>query len=184
MDRDQALALMEAHLEADHLRKHSLASEAIMRGLARRLGYDEEKWGVAGLLHDLDYDQTKDEPARHGLITAEILTEKGFDPDIVQAIKAHNAEALGLTRQTPFDIALTCAETMTGMVAATALVYPDKKVKSVKAKSIIKRMKEKQFARGVDRELIMLCENIGVPLADFAVLSLEAMVGIDEQLGL
>lgn len=184
MDRTQAVALMEQYLQADHLRKHSLASEAIMRTLARRLGQDEEKWGLAGLLHDLDYDDTQHEPTRHGLATAEILEEKGVDPDIIQAIKAHNAEALGLVRETPLDLALTCAETMTGMVVATALVYPDKKVKSVKPKSIIKRMKEKQFARGVQRENIMLCEALGLSLPDFALLSLESMSEIDELLGL
>ena len=175
---------MESHLEADNLRKHSLASEAIMRALARRLGHDEDIWGMAGLLHDLDYDQTKDDPTRHGLVTAEILGDKGVAPEIIQAIKSHNAEALGLSRQTPLDLALTCAETMTGMVVATTLVYPDKKVKLVKPKSITKRMKEKQFARGVRREHIMLCEELGVPLAEFAALSLAAMSEIDEELGL
>ena len=175
---------MKTHLEADNLRKHSLASEAIMRALARRLGHDEETWGLAGLLHDLDYAQTQDDPARHGLVTEKILQEKGVDVTIIQAIKAHNAEALGLTRQTPMDLALTCAETMTGMVVATALVYPDKKIRSVKPKSIVKRMKEKHFAKGVRREHIMLCEELGLPLAEFAALSLKAMAAIDKQLGL
>ena len=184
MDRDQAVILMETHLEADNLRKHSLASEAIMRALARRLGHDEETWGLAGLLHDLDYAQTQDDPARHGLVTEKILQEKGVDETIIQAIKAHNAEALGLTRQTPMDLALTCGETMTGMVVATTLVYPDKKIRSVKPKSIVKRMKEKHFAKGVRRQHIMLCEELGLPLAEFAALSLKAMAAIDKQLGL
>ncbi|MEW6262960.1 MAG: HDIG domain-containing metalloprotein [Thermodesulfobacteriota bacterium] len=184
MDRAQALTLMESYLEADNLRKHCLASEAIMRALARRLNQDEEKWALAGLLHDLDYDQTKDEPTRHGLVTAAVLEEKGVDPEIIQAIKTHNAEALNLTRATPLDLALTCAEVMTGMVVAATLVHPDKKINSVNPKSILKRMKEKQFARGARREHILLCENLGVPMADFAVLSLEAMAGIAGELGL
>jgi putative nucleotidyltransferase with HDIG domain len=184
MDRAEALALMEAHLEADNLRKHCLASEAIMRHLAKRLGHDEEQWGLAGLLHDLDYDQTKDTPERHGVVTAEILREKGVDDEIIQAILAHNAEMLGLERKTTLDLALTCAETMTGMVVATALVYPDKKIKSVKPKSITKRMKEKAFARGARREHILLCEQIGLNMPDFAALSLEAMGEIDKELGL
>ena len=184
MDRDEALALMESHLEADNLRKHCLASEAIMRALADRLGEDPDKWGLAGLLHDLDYDQTKDDPARHGLVTAEILADKGLDPEIIEAIKVHNAEALGLKRASRFDLALTAAEVMTGMVVATALVYPDKKIKSVKPKSILKRMKEKAFAKGARREHILLCEEIGVPMPEFAALSLEAMGRIDRELGL
>jgi len=184
MERKEALSLLKSRVEADNLFKHSIAAEAIMRALARRLGHDEERWGLAGLLHDLDYAETQNDPSRHGLVTAAILQEKDVDGEIIQAIKAHNAEALGLTRQTPLDLALTCAETMTGMVVATALVYPDKKIKSVKAKSIVKRMKEKQFARGVSREMIMLCEELGVPLSEFAALSIKAMSEIDEELGL
>lgn len=184
MDRVQALTLMEQYLEADYLRKHSRASEAIMSLMAKRLGEDEAKWGLAGLLHDLDYDQTKDTPETHGLVTAGILEKMGVDPDIIQAIKAHNAEALGLTRQSKLDLALTCAETITGMVVATALVYPDKKIKSVQAKSIVKRMKEKAFARGANREHILLCEKLGIPVAEFAALSLEAMGSISDELGL
>jgi len=184
MTREQALALLDRHIQADNLRKHCLASEAIMRALARKFDHDEDKWGLAGLLHDLDYDQTKDDMNRHGLVTAELLEAEGADPEIIGAIKAHNAENLGLKRETPFDLALTCAETMTGMVVAATLVYPDKKVKSVKPKSITKRMKEKQFARNVNRDHILLCEELGLPLAEFARLSLEAMAAIDRELGL
>ena len=178
------MALVEKHLGNENLRNHSLASEAIMRALARRLGEDEDKWGLAGLLHDLDYDLTKDDPASHGLKTAEWLKELKVDDEIVKAILAHNAEALGISRETPFELALTAAETMTGMVVATALVYPDKKIRSVKPKSILKRMKEKQFAKGANREMILLCEDIGIPIAEFATLSLEAMSQIDKEIGL
>ena len=184
MERSQAVALMEQHLGSENLRNHSLASEAIMRALARRLVQNENQWGLAGLLHDLDYDQTKDEPASHGLKTAEWLRDLGIDEEIVKAILAHNAEALGLARVTAFDLALTAAETMTGMIVATALVYPDKKIRSVKPKSILKRMKEKQFAKGANRDMIMLCEDIGVPLSEFAAISLEAMSQIDQEIGL
>ena len=183
MDREEALALLEQHIEADNLRKHCLASEAIMRSLARRLGYDEDQWGLCGLLHDLDYDQTKDTPEKHGLVTVELLQGR-MDDESLTAIKAHNSECLGVERTTVLDKALTCAEVMTGMVVATALVYPDKKVASVKPKSIVKRMKEKAFARGARREHILLCEDLGLPIRDFAELSLEAMTAIHEDLGL
>ncbi|MES0396943.1 MAG: hydrolase, partial [Syntrophobacteria bacterium] len=96
----------------------------------------------------------------------------------------HNAEALGVERKSTFDFALTCAESITGLVIATALVYPDKRLASVKPKSILKRMKKKDFARRVNRDQIRLCEEIGVPLADFAELSLRAMQGISEELDL
>ncbi|MDY6854991.1 MAG: HDIG domain-containing protein [Thermodesulfobacteriota bacterium] len=184
IDRESALCLMRKYLKKDNLQKHSLATEAVMRAMARRLGYDEDSWGITGLLHDLDYEQTHDNPSIHGLKTTEILERKGADPKIIQAIKAHNAEALGLQRKSDFDFALTCAECITGLIIATTLVYPDKKIASVKSKSIIKRMKQKEFARNVSRELIQECEKVGIPLTEFAELSLNAMKDIGEELGL
>ena len=184
MNRQEALDLLNSHLRASNLRKHCLATEAIMRALAVRLGEPVDLWGIAGLLHDLDYEETADNPSEHGLKTAAILAESDLPPEVISAIKAHNAEALGLARESKLDFALTCAESITGMVIATALVYPDKRLASVKAKSIIKRMKKKDFARRVNRDQIRLCEEIGVPLADFAELSLRAMQGISDELGL
>jgi len=175
---------MESHLADDGLRKHCLASAAVLGALARRLGQDEEMWAVTGLLHDLDYDQTKADMPRHGLVTAELLKDQGLPAEVVQAIKAHNAENLGLKRESPLDIALTCGETITGLVVATTLVYPDKKLASVKPKSVAKRMKEKAFAASVNRDHIMLCEQLGVPLPEFAALAVEAMRGISDDLGL
>ena len=154
MSREEAVKLMESYLQGESLRKHSYATEAVMRAMAERLGHDPELWGIAGLLHDLDYEETKDQPSQHGLRTAEILKEKGVSPEVIEAIKAHNAEALGIERKTDLDIAITCSECITGMVVATALVYPDKKISSVKASSITKRMKQKEFARNVNRDFI------------------------------
>jgi uncharacterized protein len=184
IERDEAVRLMEAYLHGDSLKKHCYATEAIMRAMAQKLGHDPEVWGIAGLLHDLDYDETKETPSRHGLRTEEILKGKGVSPDILQAIKAHNAEALGIERKTAFDIALTCSECITGMVVATALVYPDKKIASVKPSSIVKRMKQKEFARSVNRDLIRKCEDLQIPLEEFAQLSLRAMGTISDVLGL
>jgi len=184
MDRRQALELFDHHVKAENLRKHCLATEAVMRALALHLGEPVELWGIAGLLHDLDFEKTANQPEVHGLKTAAILSETDLPVEIIGAIKAHNAEGLGVHRKTKLDFALTCAESITGLVVATALVYPDKRLASVKPKSILKRMKEKDFARGVDRDLVRLCEEIKVPLADFAGLSLEAMQGISAELGL
>ncbi len=184
ISREEAVALMKQYLPQDNLQKHSLATEAIMRALARKLGHDEDIWGIAGLLHDLDYADTKDRMDRHGLVTAEILQERGVNSEIIEAIKSHNADNLGFTRSEAFQHAITCAECITGMIVATTLVYPDKKIASVKPKSITKRMKQKEFARSVNRDYIRECEQIGVPLPEFAVLSLEAMQGISDELGL
>jgi putative nucleotidyltransferase with HDIG domain len=163
---------------------HCYASEQVMRALAHRLGRDEEKWGITGLLHDLDVELVQADPKRHGLETARILEEYGFDDDMIDAIKMHNEEATGLERNTEFQHALAAGETITGMIVATALVYPDKKLASVKPKSITKRMKQKAFAASVKREHIKECEMIGIPLNEFAELSLKAMKKISDQLGL
>ena len=184
ISRQEALDLMKQYLPLDNLQKHCLATEAIMLVLARKLGHDEDVWGIAGLLHDLDYADTKDNMQQHGLVTEKVLKEKNVSEEITHAIKAHNADNLGFQRKDVFEHALTAAECITGMIVATALVYPDKKLASVKPKSITKRMKQKEFARSVNREYIRECEKIGIPLSDFAELSLEAMRGISDELGL
>jgi putative nucleotidyltransferase with HDIG domain len=184
MDRQQAFDLLNNHLKAGNLRKHCVATEAIMRALAERLDEPEDLWGIVGLLHDLDFEETAHQPSEHGLRTADILAGSDLPPEVITAINAHNAEALGLERKSTIDFALTCAESITGLVIATALVYPDKRLASVKPKSILKRMQKKDFARRVNRDQIRLCEEIGVPLTDFADLSLRAMQGISEELGL
>lgn len=182
--RDEAMALLKTHLANPRLISHCVATEAIMRSLAKKYQQNETMWGLAGLLHDLDYQITGEDSATHGLETEKILSEKQVDPQILDVIKKHNAEGLGLERTTQFEYALTCAETITGLIVATALVYPDKKLASVKPKSITKRMKTKHFARAVSRERIQECEKMGMPLNDFVVLSLEAMQGIAPELGL
>lgn len=182
--RDEALQLMKEYLKAENLQKHSLATEIIMRKIAQKRGENEELWGIAGLLHDLDFEETKDDMPNHTLKTEEILKVRGVSKEIIEAIKGHNAENLGFERERPIDHALTCAECITGMVIATTLVYPDKKLASVKPKSILKRMKQKEFARSVNREYIKECEKIGIPLEEFAELSLNAMREISDELGL
>ena len=182
--RDYAEALLRKHVGNENLLKHCLATEAIMRALARRLGADEEAWGIAGLLHDLDFEDTKQTPAQHGLRTAQILASEGVAPEVIEAVKAHNAEALGLERSTRFGHALAAAESITGMIVATALVYPDRKLAGVKPASVTKRMKKKDFARAVNRDIILECEQIGLPLSQFVELSLKAMQGVSAALGL
>lgn len=184
ISRQEAIDLLKAHCSDEVLIKHALATEAVMRALAVRLGQDPDLWGISGLLHDLDYHYTKDEPQRHTLKAEEILRQRGVEEAVIDAIKAHNAEAIGTKRQLPIHYAITCAEAITGLIVAATLVYPDKRIASVKPSSIIKRMKEKGFARGVRREAIKECEALGLNLEEFASLSLMAMQGISDQLGL
>jgi uncharacterized protein len=184
IDRDGALSLIRGHIQNENLVKHCIATEAVMKALADRLGEDREKWGLAGLLHDLDVEEVNQDLTRHTLETEKVLREKGIDEDIIQAVKMHNETAHGMKRSEKFHHALAAGETITGLITATALVYPDKKLGSVKAKSIKKRMKEKAFAAGVNREIIMECEKLGLSLDEFAQICLEAMQKVAPELGL
>ena len=163
---------------------HSLASEAVMRTLAIHLGRSEEAWSQAGLLHDLDVEVTNADSSVHGPEGAKWLAEMGVDDDIVDAIAMHNELASGKARSTEFQHALAAGETITGLIMATALVYPDRKIASVKTKSVVKRMKEKAFAASVKRENILECEKVGIPLDQFAALSISAMTAIADDIGL
>ena len=182
--RAEAWALLQEHVKSSNMLKHCLASEAVMRAVAKRLRRDEESWGLAGLLHDLDVELTGGDLKVHGLKTAEMLASRGVASEIVEAIKMHNEAAHGLKRSTVFQKALAASETITGLVTATTLVYPDKKLASVKPSSVVKRMKEKAFAASVDRDIIRVCEEIGLPLAEFAELAVGAMRSISAELGL
>jgi putative nucleotidyltransferase with HDIG domain len=184
INREEAIKLLSEYVKNANMLKHCYASEAVMRALARRLGENEEKWGLAGLLHDVDVEITNADLSVHGLKTVEILTEKGIDSEIVDAIKMHNEKAHNEKRNTVFHHALAASETITGLIVATTLVYPDKKLASVKPKSIVKRMKEKAFAASVDRDIIRECEKTGIELNEFSELALNAMRGISDILGL
>ena len=182
--RKEALELMHKHIKSHNMRKHCLASEAVMRALAARLDQDVEAWGLAGLLHDIDVEITGADPATHGPEGARMLEDLGYDAAIVDAVKMHNEEATGQQRNSLFQHALAAGETITGLITATALVYPDKKVASVKPKSIRKRMKQKAFAASVKRENITEIEKTGLSLDEFIEISLKAMSGISDDLGL
>jgi len=184
LKRENAIQLLLKYVQNDKMIAHSLSSEAVMRGLARKLGRDEEKWAMAGLLHDLDVEVTHADPTVHGTQTEVLLKDFDIDPVILDAIRMHNECSSGKTRSTELQHALACGETITGLIFATTYVYPDKKLVSVKPKSVVKRMKEKAFAASVSRENIMECEKIGIPLPEFAALAIESMLPIAEELGL
>ena len=183
MTRSEARALLDQHVHTDWLKKHSIASAAVMEALAERLGEDAELWWAAGLLHDLDFDETQD-PAVHGRRGAEILRARGVEEPLWQAVQAHNAEGLGLERTGRLDWAITCGESVTGLIVATALVMPDKKLASVEGDSVAKRMKKKDFARKVSRERIQLCERIGLPVDEFIGIAVQAMKKVAGEIGL
>jgi len=187
MDREKALEILHKYLHTDHLVKHSYAVEAVMKALAERLQPDKvEEWGITGLLHDLDADLVdyRTYPEKHGPKAIELLKQHNFgNEEMYHAILAHN-KATGTEAKSNFDQALYAADPITGFITAIALVYPDKKLSSVKVKSITKRMNELRFAAGADRDAMRSIEKVGIPFAEFAELSLKAMTAIADVLGL
>jgi putative nucleotidyltransferase with HDIG domain len=184
MTRDEAEVLLKRYVKNERMLDHSYASEAVLRALADRLGRDAEKWGLAGLLHDIDIELVGGDLNRHGIGAEKILSEAGIEPEIVDAVTMHNETSSGKTRDKEFQHALAAGETVTGLIVATALVYPDKKIASVKVKSITKRMKEKAFAASVNRDTIRECETLGLTLDEFVEIALGAMRRIADRLGL
>ncbi len=186
MDRSTALELLKKYLRDEKMVKHCIAVEAIMRALARRFGEDEELWGLAGLLHDIDYDLVNRDPKQHGLKAMEIL--KGLLPDfVVEAIAAHN-ENNGFRPTDPraekLVIALRAADHASGLIVATALVMPNKKIEEIKLSTLKRKFKSKDFARGIDRERIRGIEKLGLSLDEFLQLALDAMKNVAHELGL
>jgi len=182
--REKAMELLHEYIKKENMINHCLASEAVMMAIAKKLGQDEEKWGIAGLLHDIDVELTNADAKTHGQVAIEILRKHGVDEEIIDAISMHNEESASQSRTTVFHYALAAGETITGLIMATTLVYPEKKLFAVKSKSVVKRMKEKAFAASVNRETIMECEKIGLPIAEFADISVTAMKEIADQIGL
>jgi len=183
ISRDEALNILKKNLKNKNLRKHCLAAEAIMRKLAERFGEDEELWGLAGLLHDIDYEETRDDPQRHSLVGGEMLAEMGFPEELVHAVKAHN-EVHGIERKSLLDKALYAVDPLTGLIVAAALIKPEKKLNAIDADFVLNRFKEKSFARGANREQIKSCFQMGLELKEFVEIGLKAMQDIAEDLEL
>jgi len=185
MTREQALTILKQYTKNENLIRHALAVEAVMKKMAEHFGKtdDIEKWTLAGLLHDMDWELTKNEPTRHGALAAEILAKEGFDQEIIRAVKVHN-HMLGLPLETLMEKALFCVEELTGLITACALVNPEK-LSGVKIESVMKKFKQPSFAKGVNREIIAQSQGlIGLSLEELIGLSLEAMIKIKDQLGL
>ena len=182
LTRQEALEALRAPAPETHLIQHALATEAIMRSLAAHFGEDADLWGLTGLLHDIDYPLTAQEPSRHGLLGAEMLAER-LPETALTAIKAHNGEMTGVAPATRLDFALRCAETVTGLVTTAALVRPTG-MEGMEPKSLKKKMKDKAFAASVSRENIRQCAELGLELDAFLALSIAAMTPHADVLGL
>ena len=181
MTRNEALELVKQHVKNKNLQKHMIATEACMRGLAGRLAENQDEWALAGLLHDLDYDQTVNDFPRHGFVTKEILQAHGLPPQILSAIMAHTGHT---PIESKMDLALYAVDPLTGLIVAAALMHPTKKIVNVDVQFVMKRFKEKRFAAGADRDQIRKCEELGLPLEEFVGICLVAMQGVAGELGL
>ncbi|MCL5410626.1 MAG: HDIG domain-containing protein [Patescibacteria group bacterium] len=184
MTRDEALKLLNEKLENKNLIKHSLAVEVVMRALAKHFGEDAEVWGMAGLLHDLDYEETADDWKKHGVLVEEWLKDSNLPKEVFDIIKAHNSDILNISRNTLAEKAIFAVDPLTGLITAASYVMPDKKISLLKPKSVLKRFKTPAFAKGSNREYIQTCDDFGLTLEEFVDIALKAMQSIDKDLGL
>lgn len=187
LTRESGYELLHKYMIGEAYRQHSYSVEAIMRGLAKRLSPDDvEYWGIIGLLHDLDEEQCdwKNHPEVHGVTSVEILKKEGIEDQVMfRAICAHNPES-GVKAESVLEYAILAADPMSGFVKAVAQIYPDKKLASVKHKSVLKRFKEARFAAGANREYMKAIENTGLTLDDLVTVALEEMGEIADKIGL
>lgn len=181
MTREEAYNLTKPRFSNKNLFKHVLAVEAVMRELALYFEQDVEKWGLVGMLHDFDYEETKNTPEQHTLVTEELLCDYHLSEDIIHAVKAHNNLA---PHDSLMDKAVYAADPITGLIVAAALMHPEKKMAPMTVEFVLRRFKEKHFARGANREQIRSCESFGLTLEEFVAISLRGMQKISAELGL
>jgi putative nucleotidyltransferase with HDIG domain len=180
--REEALALMHEHVASESLRRHMYSVEAACRAYARRFGGDEELYGLAGLIHDFDYERWPDE---HPLPGIEMLRERGWPEEVIHAVQAHYAARTGVEPTTTLDKTLCACDEVTGLVTAAALVRPSRSVMDLEARSVLKKFKDRAFAAGVDREEVRhAVERLGVDLGEHVQFVIEAMRGVAPELGL
>ncbi|MGD2134716.1 MAG: HDIG domain-containing protein [Gemmatimonadales bacterium] len=188
MNRDEALALMHEYTESDALRKHMYAVEAVMRAYARKYGEDEETWGLVGLLHDFDYERypndARSPTEEHPSVGVSVLREKGLPEPMLEAILGH-ASYTGVPRTSLMAKALFAVDELCGFLVACVLVRPSKSFQDLKVKSVKKKLKDKAFARGVNRDEVRQgAEGLGVPFEEHVQFVIEALRPVEKDLGL
>ncbi len=185
INREKTLELVRKYVKNENSVKHMLAVEAVMKKLARNFNESENLWGTVGLVHDIDMeivDYVK-EPKEHGLRGSKILEKEGFNEIIIEAVKAHN-ELTGKIPKSLIEKSILCVDPLTGLIVASTLVLPSKKIVDLSKDSVSRRYKEKCFAKGANREMISKCSEIGINLEDFIEIGLEAMKEISDDLNL
>lgn len=184
LSRDEALAIVKRHITDRRLIRHVLAVEASMRALARRLGRDEERWGLAGLLHDIDIELVNREFTLHGSRAAALLTAKGIDDEIIDAVTMHNEWWHGKTRTNEFQHALASSDRLTFVIISVGRALPDKALQGVTVDAVMERLQSQDFRSKTQYENILECEKIGIPLREFVSICLEAMKAVSGRLGM
>lgn len=182
LDRERILDSIYANVQDRNMIKHMLATEAIMRSLARELGEDEEEWGLTGLIHDIDIELVKDDMSSHSRLGADIAEELGASETMTHAILCHN-EAHDIPRETKLDKALFCANPLSRLITAAALVHTGK-LSGLTTETVMKYFREESFAPGVNREQVAQCREIGLGLEEFVGLGVAAMKEIASELDL
>ena len=183
MDRAEAITLLQEHAKGEVLIRHAVAVEACMRAAAQKLGEDEERWGIAGMLHDFDWDVCPT-PEEHPEFGAQILRDRGYPDDIVRAVLSHGNHT-GVTRESPMEKTLFGVDELSGFVTAVALMRPTKSLADTDVRSVRKKMKSKGFARSVSREdIIQGAEEMGVDLDEHIQFVIEALKPVAGELGL
>ena len=183
LTREEALNLVKKNVTKRNIVYHMLAVEAIMRSLAKHFGEDEYLWGLTGLIHDIDYGKTEGTPEKHGILAEEILREL-VSKELIRAIKAHNFQHTHIKPETRMEKALIACDAVSGLLVACALVMPSKRLADVKIKTVMKKFKDKDFARGANRERILFCEEIGVSIEKFFENALTGLKNISTEIGL
>ena len=183
LTREQALELARNNVSKNNVICHMIAVEAIMRSLAKQLDEDTAQWGLVGLLHDIDYEKTEKTPEKHSILAAEML-KNVLDQALIRAIKSHNFENTGEKPETQMEKALIAADAVSGLIIACALVMPSKKLVDVRVESVAKKFKDKDFARGADRNKILFCEQLGLSKDKFFQIALDAVKESASQIGL
>jgi putative nucleotidyltransferase with HDIG domain len=183
LTRDEALGLIEKYVAKKNVVYHMLAVEAIMRSVANHFGENEEIWGLVGLLHDVDYEKTESAPEKHTLLSEEILRDM-VSEGVIRAIKTHNSKHTNIMPETRMEKALVASDAISGLLVACALVMPSRKLADVKAESVSKKFKDKDFARGAERDRILVCEQIGIPRNEFFEIALSGLKEVAGQIGL
>ena len=185
--KDKTLEFLHSKIQSPNLRKHCYAVSAVMKSLAKHFGEDEEKWEVVGILHDGDYEETKDSPEKHTILMTEWLKQKGEDDkELIEAILSHNFAHTGENPpKNKLEWSLFCCDELTGLIVAVTLVRPEKKLSLVTPENILSKWNQKSFAAGVKREQIEMCEEkLGIKLKEFIKISLNAMQRNSSELGL